>query len=488
MQSKCQVFTPDNVVNKLLDEVGYRGALFGKKVCENSCGTGNILVGIVKRYIESCREDKLTDAQIKSGLKNDIFAADIDASCCAKARERLDRLVARYGIQNVNWNIANIDFLTAVNSAGVFDYIIGNPPYVSYEDIDYNTRKMLRQNFATCSKGKFDYYYAFFEKAILQMSENGRLAYIVPNSCFKNVFASSLRDMIRPLVSTIVDYKNRQLFDVLTSSAIVVLSKQGNNGFFHYKSIENGADNLLPSKVLETAKWTFSTQDTKDGEQIFGEVYIVSNSIATLCNRVFIIDSKEIEESSSSLIRLRNGLEIEKAVLKKAFSPKSMRLKKDQYAIFPYRISKGVVESYDDNSLSQQFPLCHQYLLRHKVLLGKRASDKQAQWFEYGRRQGFKTVSKRKLIISTVVTDSVHIYEVDADSVVYAGIVITCETEALLAEAKKTLESRSFLDYVHDIGTNVSGSSIRITARDVSLYRYCLTPSQQNASVKDSAS
>ena len=149
-----------------------------------------------------------------------------------------------------------------------------------------------------------------------------------------------------------------------------------------------------------------------------------------------------------------------------------MRLKKDQYAIFPYRISKGVVESYGDNSLSQQFPLCHQYLLRHRVLLSKRASDKQAQWFEYGRRQGLKTVSKRKLIMSTVVTDSVHVYEVDADSVVYAGIVITCETEALLTEAKKTLESRNFLDYVHDIGTNVSGSSIRITARDVSSYRY----------------
>lgn len=31
MQDKCQVFTPDNIVNKLLDEASYRNDLFGKK-------------------------------------------------------------------------------------------------------------------------------------------------------------------------------------------------------------------------------------------------------------------------------------------------------------------------------------------------------------------------------------------------------------------------------------------------------------------------
>ena len=32
MQNKCQVFTPDGIVGKLLDEIGYHKNLFGKKV------------------------------------------------------------------------------------------------------------------------------------------------------------------------------------------------------------------------------------------------------------------------------------------------------------------------------------------------------------------------------------------------------------------------------------------------------------------------
>ncbi len=37
-------------------------------------------------------------------------------------------------------------------------------------------------------------------------------------------------------------------------------------------------------------------------------------------------------------------------------------------------------------------------------------------------------------------------YEISEDSVVYAGIVITCKTEDTLAKAKTVLQSREFLD------------------------------------------
>lgn len=472
MQNKCQVFTPDGIVGKLLDEIGYHKNLFGKKVYENSCGTGNILVEIVKRYIEDCNENGLSDNKIKAGLEHDIFAADIDAKCCTKAIERLNGTAASYGIQNVRWNVSNIDSLFETNGHAPFDYIVGNPPYVSYKDIDCRTRKELKKNFMTCSNGKFDYYYAFFEKAISQLSSNGRLAYIVPNSCFKNVFAFSLREMIKPLVTKIVDYKNQQLFDALTSSAIIVLSKHGNNGLYSYSSAKDDSPVTLPTETLDKTKWSFNSQFKKRGNRLFGEDYRVMNSIATLCNGVFIIDSSEIEKREPASIRLYDGSEIEVGVLKKACSPKSMRLNKVQYAIFPYDASKHATEAYSESRLSQDFPSCYRYLRERKPLLDNRTADAKARWYEYGRRQGLNTVGERKLIMSTVVTDSVHVYEVGADSVAYAGIIITCRSKGMLTEAKAILESQNFLDYVHDIGTNVSGNSLRITARDVSSYEY----------------
>ena len=47
MNKKCQVFTPNDYVKELLDSVGYIDNLYGKKILENSCGDGNILVEVV---------------------------------------------------------------------------------------------------------------------------------------------------------------------------------------------------------------------------------------------------------------------------------------------------------------------------------------------------------------------------------------------------------------------------------------------------------
>ena len=49
MNKKCQVFTPENYVRELLDSVEYTEHLYGRKILENSCGDGNILVAVVQR-------------------------------------------------------------------------------------------------------------------------------------------------------------------------------------------------------------------------------------------------------------------------------------------------------------------------------------------------------------------------------------------------------------------------------------------------------
>ena len=40
---KCQIFTPKENVIQLLDWIGYKTNLYGKKIIENSCGDGQIL-------------------------------------------------------------------------------------------------------------------------------------------------------------------------------------------------------------------------------------------------------------------------------------------------------------------------------------------------------------------------------------------------------------------------------------------------------------
>ena len=61
---KCQIFTPENYVKELLDSVGYRKDILDKTILENSCGDGNILVEIVKRYIEEAIKQKYSNERI----------------------------------------------------------------------------------------------------------------------------------------------------------------------------------------------------------------------------------------------------------------------------------------------------------------------------------------------------------------------------------------------------------------------------------------
>lgn len=54
---RCQIFTPEDKVQKLLDIIDYQENLFGKKILENSCGDGSVLKEILCRYIADCKKN-----------------------------------------------------------------------------------------------------------------------------------------------------------------------------------------------------------------------------------------------------------------------------------------------------------------------------------------------------------------------------------------------------------------------------------------------
>ena len=57
---KCQIFTPDDIVDGMLNHLGYSDHLYGKTVLESSCGNGQFLKEIVIRYIKDCESRGLS--------------------------------------------------------------------------------------------------------------------------------------------------------------------------------------------------------------------------------------------------------------------------------------------------------------------------------------------------------------------------------------------------------------------------------------------
>ena len=63
--SKCQIFTPSHIVKYMLDKIDYTSNVFDKKIIDNACGTGNILVEVVERFIVDAKKAKRKKPTIK---------------------------------------------------------------------------------------------------------------------------------------------------------------------------------------------------------------------------------------------------------------------------------------------------------------------------------------------------------------------------------------------------------------------------------------
>ena len=75
--------------------------------------------------------------------------------------------------------------------------------------------------------------------------------------------------------------------------------------------------------------------------------------------------------------------------------------------------------------------------------------------------------------MSTVVTDSVELYNLDANTVPYSGIyIIPKDSKYKLDDAKQILTSKEFLEYVKQVGISVNGKSIRITCKDINNFEF----------------
>lgn len=471
MNKKCQVFTPENYVRELLDSVGYTENLYGKRLLENSCGDGNILVVVVQRYIEDCIVNGLSRTQIKDGLERDIYGVEIDPEQYQKCIENLNEVLQRNSIDNVKWKVFNADYLKW-NDVSQYQFIVGNPPYITYSELKKEEQKYVKETFKTCVKGKFDYCYAFIEKSINSLAQDGKMAYLIPSSIFKTVFGLNLRNYMKPYITVIKDYTQEKLFDnALVKSSIMVLDKQRQQNVLHYKDMTLETEINIPVNQL-TDKWFF-TENLTNGMNRFGDYFKVSHVVATLLNKAYVLKKEDYVETEQGY--LCKGHNIERDMVRETATPRSLRYKKTEKIIFPYLYDNGNLVRLREGEFEINYPGTAAYLNEFIGELDKRKSDEFAKWYEYGRSQALSGLDSEKLLISTVITETIAVYRLTRDCIPYAGMyIVKCKdnNKYTLEDAVRILESRDFKQYVLDVGIHISGSSLRITSRDVEDYRF----------------
>lgn len=396
-----KVYTPENIVDFMLSGLNIKK---DSRILEPSCGMGAFL-------------SKLEN------LSDNVDAYDLDEAALNYDKEHF---------KNVNYRLK--DYLDVIE--GGYDFIIGNPPYIRFQDLDELTRFKLKHMIIGKS-GNPDLYYAFIEKSVSLLKPNGVLRFIIPNTWIINTHAKGLRVFLAQYDVSVFDYQSEKVFDDAdTYTCILTLKKSNNNDSIEIKS-KTGSFNVLKSGVINGEPWVNKGHVDQKYDCIN-----IKNGVCTLADKVFIFKKSENGEYYSR--QLEKYVKLEPELVKRIWKATTME---QHYCLFPYDDGLNPIDL-------NKFPLAKDYLYSCKDVLEER--DYDDVWYTYGRSQGLGSYGTEKLIISLMASpDYGFKYKIikDKDCLVYRGFYQTDKIDEMV----QFLENKNVLNYVLENGSKKSG-------------------------------
>jgi len=407
-------FTPTYVVDFIINEVSPQKS---DKCLDPSCGCGAFLIGLVEYY------QKTFSKSIKETIKQNIYGSDI--LCYNVKRSKI--ILSLFGlihneiIEESDFNIYNQDSLKA-DWKSKFEIIVGNPPYVKFQDLSDENRLYLIKNWKSIENGTYNLYFAFFELGHKLLSKNGRLGYITPNNYFTSLAGISLRKYFlkTKCITRIVDFRHKKVFDAQTYTAITFLNKRENESILFDKIKDNetcsnflisanGSPNFL--KNLNVKKWRLLKSKEQENIKIIENIgtpikdlFNIAVGIATLKDEVFFIDSANQKNGFLTKTTENGTFLIEKEITRPVYKISQFKSQKDienntLRIITPYHTnSKNAIPILEDEFITK-YPKCYEFLLSEKEKLEGRGKGKKvfSPFYVWGRTQGITRFGKKIL-------------------------------------------------------------------------------------------
>ncbi|GLU52323.1 HsdM family class I SAM-dependent methyltransferase [Dyadobacter frigoris] len=451
-----RVYTPDFIVEKILNDIGFIGDDSHKTIVDPACGDGQFLKEIVIRILSNAPVNKLKEA-----LHN-VYGWDIDKTAVQECRNSLNELLVPHNIK-IEWNISEGNSLDHLLHSK-FDYIVGNPPYVRVQNLTEDVRFFLKANYKFCSKGSTDLYIAFFELASKLLKKNGKCAYITPNSYFVSDSAYQLRKFFeeKKNILQITNYKNELVFnDASTYSAITIFDNSTHSDFLYQESNDDFKyeSKRISFKHLSGRKFWYLTLsneflEIKEGQRL-GDICQISVGIATLADWAYIVKVTKFISTKVTQIENKRGKTflIEKAILKPIIKASKLKSTDDvitEFIIYPYfKNSNGRSEIISEDFLKKHYPLTYEYFLQNKESLQERDKGKEnpVAWYAFGRTQSMDSSIGEKIVFSPMKKKPNFIISQNPEGLVYSGYYIKFDGDyKWLLDKLNSKEMEDYLD------------------------------------------
>lgn len=398
-------FTPAYIVDYIIKHIN---PSYDAKIIDISCGSGAFLLGMV-RFITKTYNKTVADC-----IRDNVYGADILDYNIERSKLLLSLMALINGevIELQDMNLTCCDSLKH-NWTIKFDAVVGNPPYVKFQDMDDETRNFLLQKYETTKFGTYNLYFAFFEEGLKILAEGGKLGYITPNNYFTSLSGECLRTYFQreKCISEIIDFNATKVFDVQTYTSITFMNREKNTEIL-YSRIENGQNpidylsniSLTPNLYddLNEKKWRllcgnerYNITRIENCGQSIGNMFNICAGIATLKDEVYFINHTDEDEKYYYITRENKHFQIEKDITRPLVKISDMKKIEDiksnkRHIIFPYKSEKGKAVAIPEETMKTEYPKCYEYFDYVKEILKGRGKGKHiyTPFYAYGRTQG----------------------------------------------------------------------------------------------------
>lgn len=345
------------VVSYMLDKAGYVAErdLRDVSILEPSCGEGEFVVEIAKRLQLSAARFGFN---AEEAFSRNVRAYDIDAGKVAVCKSRIEEL----GIFATTRIVAE-DFLKA--RAEKVDIVVGNPPYVRYENLPAEMLGWFKVSFETFHY-RSDLYVPFFEKSLSWLKAGGVHCFLCSNRWLKGEYGKKLRRYISASyrLQLLIDMEQAVSFQEKVSAypAITLISAQSPEKTFEYAECRDVA--LLPrlpvahKAMPEGEDWSKAFVDALSGIPLLPieeQGFRIGIGVATGADAVFVSEALPGEVEAELLLPALGGRDLKGDCLQW----------KKKYLLNPYADGGGLIDL-------GRYPKAKRYLEAHREKLAQR--------------------------------------------------------------------------------------------------------------------
>lgn len=238
---------------------------------------------------------------------------------CSMQGYEIDADILHYFNPPANATIFHADYLSN-DWDTKYDAIVCNPPYQRFQAIP-NRNEIIDAIHSHTGETYSRYTnlsLLFLIKSIHQLSEQGRLAYIVPSEFLNSKYGTAIKKKLleEKLLTAIINFKNdaNLFFDVTTTCCILLLERNPKDQILFYTldsvddlfslnigTISNNCLSVPYTRILPEEKWrAYLTQEqTTDYKNLtnISDFCKITRGIATGANQFFCLSSSQIKQN-----------------------------------------------------------------------------------------------------------------------------------------------------------------------------------------------